>query len=307
MVPSVHLHPNCDLPAAPLQLPPASANRTPVPVGTNYPIWQSEIAAPGGGTDGAGFISQPGAVHFGHDIAPSMPSLRWLLLQVSYLKGAICYRTSNYVIVAVSCPPEFIDKIQRMKDVSFVKCRAFCSSLLLLAGDVESNPGPMTKTEADTFSQALDAIRKLEESQDTLLAELKALKEKHIEATKEIQLLMARVAALESTTTSPHNTGVTEASANALRTVSSQVTEILSRCNNSENRLRRSNLVFFGLDDEPKEYWAKSEQKIIDFCSEKLGITVTERQFERVHRIGKYTEDKRRPIIAKLAFFKDKE
>ncbi|KAH7958189.1 hypothetical protein HPB51_027824 [Rhipicephalus microplus] len=62
-------------------LPPASANHTPVPVGTNYPIWQPGIAAPGGGTDGAGFISQPGAVHFGHDIAPSMPSLRWLLLQ----------------------------------------------------------------------------------------------------------------------------------------------------------------------------------------------------------------------------------
>ncbi|XP_075735074.1 uncharacterized protein LOC119186092 isoform X1 [Rhipicephalus microplus] len=82
MVPSVHLLPNCDLPAAPLQLPPASANRTPVPVGTNYPIWQPGIAAPGGGTDGAGLISQPGAVHFGHDIAPSIPSLRWLLLQL---------------------------------------------------------------------------------------------------------------------------------------------------------------------------------------------------------------------------------
>ncbi|KAH8025595.1 hypothetical protein HPB51_010352 [Rhipicephalus microplus] len=67
----------------PIPLPPASANRTPVPVGTNYPIWQPGIAAPGGGTDGAGFISQPGAVHFGHDIAPSMPSLRWLLLQGS--------------------------------------------------------------------------------------------------------------------------------------------------------------------------------------------------------------------------------
>ncbi|XP_075729074.1 uncharacterized protein LOC119185105 isoform X5 [Rhipicephalus microplus] len=83
MVPSVHLHPNGDLPAAPLQLPPASANRTPVPVGTNYPIWQPGIVAPGGGTDGAGFISQTGAVHFGHDIAPSMPSLRWLLLQAA--------------------------------------------------------------------------------------------------------------------------------------------------------------------------------------------------------------------------------
>lgn len=49
-----------------------------------------------------------------------------------------------------------------------------------------------------------------------------------------------------------------------------------------------------------------SEQKIGKFCSEQLQMTANGVQFERVHRLGKYSPEKRRPIIAKLTHFKDK-
>lgn len=66
-------------------------------------------------------------------------------------------------------------------------------------------------------------------------------------------------------------------------------------------------MLFFGLEDDEKEKWDDSEQKIITFCAQKLDVTITESHFERVHRLGKFALNKRRPIVAKLAFFKDKQ
>lgn len=65
-------------------------------------------------------------------------------------------------------------------------------------------------------------------------------------------------------------------------------------------------MLFFGFEDDEKEDWAASEQKIIAFCSEKLKISASSTKFERVHRLGKFTAEKNRPIIAKFTSFKDK-
>lgn len=66
-------------------------------------------------------------------------------------------------------------------------------------------------------------------------------------------------------------------------------------------------MLFFGLNDDPEEDWAKSEEKIINLCSNKLNLSKNSTHFERVHRLGKFIEGKNRPIIAKFAFFKDKQ
>ncbi|KAH9373153.1 hypothetical protein HPB48_004898 [Haemaphysalis longicornis] len=47
--------------------------------------------------------------------------------------------------------------------------------------------------------------------------------------------------------------------------------------------------------------------KLIEFCEENLQIALTSQQFERVHRLGRFSPDKCRPIIAKFALFKDKQ
>lgn len=52
---------------------------------------------------------------------------------------------------------------------------------------------------------------------------------------------------------------------------SDQLTAITSRSDNAEIKIQRSNLQFFGLEDESNDDWAMSEQKIINFCSEKVG------------------------------------
>lgn len=71
--------------------------------------------------------------------------------------------------------------------------------------------------------------------------------------------------------------------------------------------MRSSNLLFFGIDNDAKEDWQTTENEIIAFCSEKLGIAAASVQFNRAHRLGKFSGTKRWPIIAKLTYFKDKE
>ncbi|KAH9359781.1 hypothetical protein HPB48_020974 [Haemaphysalis longicornis] len=71
--------------------------------------------------------------------------------------------------------------------------------------------------------------------------------------------------------------------------------------------MRRSNLLVFGIEYDVNEDWEASEKKLIEFCEENLQITLTSQQFERVHRLGRFSPDKRRPILAKFTLFKDKQ
>ncbi|KAH9375070.1 hypothetical protein HPB48_019981 [Haemaphysalis longicornis] len=71
--------------------------------------------------------------------------------------------------------------------------------------------------------------------------------------------------------------------------------------------MRRSNLLFLGIEDDVNEDWEASEKKLIEFCKENLQITLTSQQFERVHRLGRFSPDKCRPIIAKFVLFKYKQ
>lgn len=66
-------------------------------------------------------------------------------------------------------------------------------------------------------------------------------------------------------------------------------------------------MLFFGLDDDEKEDLAASEEKIITFCQEKLELSTTSTQYERVHRLANFPGKKNGPIIAKVSSFKDKQ
>lgn len=91
-----------------------------------------------------------------------------------------------------------------------------------------------------------------------------------------------------------------------IASLSSKIKQLTDKCDDAENRLRRSNLLFFGIKDENTETWAQSEAKIVSFCSTNLGINVNNADIERAHRLGRYCADKMRPIIVKFAHYKDK-
>ncbi|XP_077530970.1 uncharacterized protein LOC144143023 [Haemaphysalis longicornis] len=230
------------------------------------------------------------------------PNKTW----VSYLNRATCVKTSNYCLFAVSCPLELSSVKKQILSCSLSVFSFIVNLLLMLSGDVESNPGPMSKAEADTFESALKAIETLQSGLKSALADFNGIKEQQAATSEEIKKLIARVTAIEASATEGTSSEATPPQ-NTLQDISSQLQQITHRCDDAENRLRRSNLLFFGLDDDEKEDWAASEEKIIKFCQEKLELPTSTTQYERVHRLGKFSSEKNRPIIAKLSSFKDKQ
>ncbi|KAH9371067.1 hypothetical protein HPB48_013166 [Haemaphysalis longicornis] len=75
----------------------------------------------------------------------------------------------------------------------------------------------------------------------------------------------------------------------------------------SEDRQRCYNLLFYGFEDAADQTWAQSEKRIIDLCSEHLEISLQQRDVEHTHRIGRFNQEKHRPIIVQFKHFKDRK
>ncbi|XP_037561568.2 uncharacterized protein LOC119440760 [Dermacentor silvarum] len=81
-----------------------------------------------------------------------------------------------------------------------------------------------------------------------------------------------------------------------------------ARVDDAENRSRRNNLIFYGLPDpSASEPSSESEKIILRHCSDHLKVSLDPKEIERAHRIGRYSPDRKRPIIVKFVFFKTKE
>ena len=76
-----------------------------------------------------------------------------------------------------------------------------------------------------------------------------------------------------------------------------------------EDRCRRNNLRFSGVEEDPEETWEQSERKVKDLIKEKLGVE-KEVRIERAHRTGSkmYNDvrNTRRTIVVKFLEYKDK-
>ena len=79
-----------------------------------------------------------------------------------------------------------------------------------------------------------------------------------------------------------------------------QNNDLLRRVDDLEDRSRRNNVVFHGIEKTENE---NCEQVVKNLCSENLGIG-HDIIFDRVHRIG---NDESKSIIARCAFYKDRE
>lgn len=80
---------------------------------------------------------------------------------------------------------------------------------------------------------------------------------------------------------------------------------VLAKQDDTENRSRRYNSLFFGLDDSEKETW--DESMVISLCAENPEIEMNPSSIEKAHRIGRHTADKIRPVIVKFTAFKGKQ
>lgn len=73
-----------------------------------------------------------------------------------------------------------------------------------------------------------------------------------------------------------------------------------------ENQSRRNNVIIHGIADESKESWDDTEEKATDFIRNKLGMDDTP-DIERAHRLGRFRPGHSRPVIMKLLNYKHVE
>ncbi|XP_060551565.1 uncharacterized protein LOC132713112 [Ruditapes philippinarum] len=71
-------------------------------------------------------------------------------------------------------------------------------------------------------------------------------------------------------------------------------------------RSMRDNLLFFNLPEEKDE---NCEQKVLNFIEKEMKIlaAIENIKLHRAHRLGVYRSTKVRPIVAKFAYFPDRE
>lgn len=173
--------------------------------------------------------------------------------------------------------------------------------LLLLCGDVERNPGPTHGAEHTYTSDSADIMNLLQTIQNQLA-----------DISNRLSDVTTRMAGLATRVSDIEKDQIELAEEN--NELQEKVNTLENKVDQLEAQSRRDNLLFYGLPETPKrdgegnfisETWKDCEAKVKDFIKEKLGLSDSDIEIERAHRIN--TKNKPRPIIAKFSHHKVKE
>ncbi|XP_075526332.1 uncharacterized protein LOC142558055 [Dermacentor variabilis] len=214
-------------------------------------------------------------------------------MQVGVSESLFSKKTSNYFLLQLPSP--------RCCCATVIECAGVVQLLLLLlSGDVESNPGP---------DPILVELQKLSAGQSTLISQVQGLKNQLFTTEQALSDLTKRMADIEKHYHSlPSLQAELELIKNNTVHTARLTDDIEARLDDAENRSRRNNLIFYGLPDaKPSESYAESEKIIIQHCRDHLGIDIHPKEIDRAHRLGHHTDGRCRPIIAKFAFHKIKD
>lgn len=213
---------------------------------------------------------------------------------------AVCFCLAGFtpVLFTSICSRSGARRPSRRRKTHFLLLRraAFYFLLLLLCGDVELNPGPgdtilqQLLDGQNEIKQKLTAIEKYQADNKAAMANMNARMTK-IEATIDrFEELRSSVAEYKSSCDS----------------FQANLASLVHKVDDLENRSRRCNLIFFGVDgDDAREPYRISEERVLNLCTSVL--QVGEVEIERAHRLGKFNADKQRPIIVKFRSDKDKQ
>lgn len=148
----------------------------------------------------------------------------------------------------------------------------------------------------------------LQKGQSSILEEMKSSCESLESTNTAVHNLSAKVNAIEQRIPSfqqlSDDVGLLRSSATTFET---NIAGLSSRLEDLESRSRRSNLIFYGFEDNESESWDISKETILDACAEYIHITMASSEIERAHRLGRFLPAKKRPIIVKFANYKAKE
>ena len=197
----------------------------------------------------------------------------------------------------------------------------FLLSLLLLCGDVESNPGPPKQSRSKqptlsingsirtptTPSQSeqpdnttiLNAIETLGTRFDTFVQTVEKVEIAVSDLTKTTQQAQVKIDKLLEDNTALQTEN---------RELRTKMNDLETKLDDLEGRSRRNNLIFHGLakrSGQGRETWEDCENLVKKTLSDKLGLDTTEIKIDRAHRIKNANDTG--PIIVRFEHYKDKE
>lgn len=150
------------------------------------------------------------------------------------------------------------------------QCVDVSRELLLLSGDIELNPGPPKRpqdctsdndqTKLDQMFAMLrsvnDRTEKMEKAQGNLIATVNEVKENQESIQTSLKDIDKRLSDVEAKTSGFENL---QQELSHLRQLSGKLTKentrLIDTQSELEDRMRRENLLFYGLQDEPSEMW----------------------------------------------------
>lgn len=192
-------------------------------------------------------------------------------------------------------------------------CDIFCdcvhvSKLLLVCGDVEVNPGPSDDENCAVLAAIATLSAKAESRHEDVMRSFSELKATQEALANKVSDLSTRLETLETVVetlqSSAPPTDIPEIVATA---VSAEHSELRSRLDDLEDRSRRDNLLFYGVDDNASETWAETENLVLDLIKNHLKLDISHEAIVRSHRLGSFVVGKIRPIIVKFSSFKTRE
>ncbi|XP_075534775.1 uncharacterized protein LOC142570261 [Dermacentor variabilis] len=155
--------------------------------------------------------------------------------------------------------------------------------LLIMSGDIEKNPGPTT---AQLLQMILDNQTAADSGLNDIkvqICELNAKINKVSNALDGIQEIKARIDSLEDT----------------VRLQAKKLVEY-------ENRSRRNNILVFGVEESASETDSDLKKVVMEeVFQDKFGIEV--KTIERIHRLGRIKDGKRRPVVMRFYDYNEKE
>ncbi|XP_040069433.1 uncharacterized protein LOC120842405 [Ixodes scapularis] len=225
----------------------------------------------------------------GRDSTATMrPRLNQLLFAIQVGKTpSFTSVKSNYVcLVVLPRPGALLECVAACFD-------SLCFLVLLLSGDVELNPGPLTEVQ---LAAILDGQRTLNNS----ISEIKSKLDEHIRQTESrLSSIETKVECLSKLEPD------LKRCENYVQHLGRNVTAMAARVDALENRSRHNNLIIYGVAEDSTESPVSLNQKVVtEIFDKKLGVKVS--TIEKIHRLGRHLDNKTRPILIRFSSLDEK-
>ena len=177
--------------------------------------------------------------------------------------------------------------------------------LLVMSGQVERNPGPLTQTDLEQIKGALrlefDSARQEQRANfDVIQAQLGNVSASISDIRKDMTNMRDRIHSLE---------GYQRDMKKEINSLHDRIATLEMENERSEQYSRRENAILHGIGEIPGENFASLRSRIISLLTKHVsGKSWSECDFQRLHRLGgnQVVRNKPRPIIVRFSHFQDK-